>query len=156
MISSRLAGIEDLPELLRLYRLLESEMVGLHEMWPIADGLPEPVEDALRRALNDPEKRVILGFIDEVPCGFILAGLQGLLPQADEERVGVVKLVFTEPEARAVGIAEVMIDLAMSELETLGAERFDAPVLPGHRLAKNFFERSGFSARSIVMHRRKQ
>jgi hypothetical protein len=25
-------------------------------------------------------------------------------------------------------------------------------VLPGHRLAKNFFEQGGFAARSIVMH----
>ena len=30
---------------------------------------------------------------------------------------------------------------------------FDVRVLPGHRLAKNFFEANGFSARLIVMHR---
>jgi hypothetical protein len=34
-----------------------------------------------------------------------------------------------------------------------GIGYFDAHVAPGHRLAKNFFESHGFSARRIVMHR---
>jgi hypothetical protein len=45
-----------------------------------------------------------------------------------------------------------MRDLAMEKLRERGISKFDAHVLPGHRLAKNFFEAGGFSARSIVMH----
>jgi hypothetical protein len=40
----------------------------------------------------------------------------------------------------------------MDLLRKRGISRFDAHVLPGHRLAKNFFEAGGFSARSITMH----
>jgi hypothetical protein len=40
----------------------------------------------------------------------------------------------------------------LAELRQRGISKFDAHVLPGHRLAKNFFESGGFSARSIVMH----
>jgi hypothetical protein len=45
-----------------------------------------------------------------------------------------------------------MLDLALSQLRERGLRRFDAHVLPGHRLVKNFFEAGGFAARSITMH----
>jgi hypothetical protein len=45
-----------------------------------------------------------------------------------------------------------MRDYVMDLLRKRGISRFDAHVLPGHRLAKNFFEAGGFSARSITMH----
>ncbi|MGA8040007.1 MAG: hypothetical protein WCA93_07860, partial [Acidimicrobiia bacterium] len=54
--------------------------------------------------------------------------------------------------AREVAIGETMRDLAMEWLRQRGIRKFDAHVLPGHRLAKNFFEAGGFSARSIIMH----
>jgi hypothetical protein len=40
----------------------------------------------------------------------------------------------------------------MGLLRQRGISLFDAYVLPGHRLVKNFFEAGGFSARSIIMH----
>jgi len=49
-------------------------------------------------------------------------------------------------------VGEQMRDLVMDLLRERGISKFDAHVLPGHRLAKNFFEAGGFSARSIVMH----
>jgi hypothetical protein len=45
-----------------------------------------------------------------------------------------------------------MRDLVMALLREEGITKFDAHVLPGHRLAKNFFEAGGFAARSIIMH----
>ena len=156
VIEVRLVESKDLPDLVRLYRRLEEEMRELHEMWPLADGLAEPAEETLAEVVVDPAYVVALGLIDGVPLGFIVGRLRSLLPQAADERVGLVELVYTEPEARAVGIAEAMLDLILERLHARGAERFDAPVLPGHRLAKNFFERAGFSARSITMHRRKR
>jgi hypothetical protein len=51
-----------------------------------------------------------------------------------------------------VALGETMRDAVLEELRSRGITKFDAHVLPGHRLAKNFFEAGGFSARSIVMH----
>jgi hypothetical protein len=51
-----------------------------------------------------------------------------------------------------VGLGEVMRETAMDMLRERGITKFDAHVLPGHRLVKNFFESGGFSARTIVMH----
>jgi GNAT superfamily N-acetyltransferase len=139
-----------------MYRLLEQEMLDLHAMWPVADGVNEPVEESLAVRLESGQWFIFLGEIDEVPLGFISSRLDALLVQGGEEQIGLIDLIFTEPEARDVGIAEAMLDAALGALAAVGAERFDAPVLPGHRRAKNFFERSGFSARSITMHRRKR
>lgn len=154
VIAVRRAKPTDLPELVRMYRRLEQEMVELHGMWPVADGLDEPIEDSLSSRVVSVDYSVYLGIIDEVPFGFLISRLRPLFAQAGGEEVGVIDLIFTELEAREVGIAEAMLDVALADLSALGAKRFDAPVLPGHRLAKNFFERSGFSARSIIMHRR--
>lgn len=156
VITIRRAGPSDLPELVRMYRLLEQEMLDLHAMWPVADGVDEPVEETFAARLESEEWFIFLGGIDEVPLGFASSRLDALLVQGGDEQIGLIDLIFTEPEARDVGIAESLLDAAIEALSAVGAERFDAPVLPGHRRAKNFFERSGFSARSITMHRRKR
>lgn len=152
LVEARHATDGDLPSLIGLYRGLEEEMVALHPMWPLADGLPEPIEDSLENLVHDDEVIVILGLVDEYPLGFMTGTIEDLLPQADGARVGVIRLVWVDHEAREVGVGEVMRDLVLSELRDQGISRFDAHVLPGHRLAKNFFESGGFSARSIVMH----
>lgn len=151
-VAARLAGPYDLPALLSLYASLEAEMTSIHPMWPLADGLAEPIEESLTRAFSDESTVLYLGTIDDVPVGFLLARIEGLLPQAKGEQIGSIRLVFVDLEAREVGVGEAMRDRAMSDLRQQGITRFDAHVLPGHRLVKNFFEAGGFAARSIIMH----
>jgi len=153
-LAARRASAEDLDELLRLYRLLAAEMHEYHRMWELADGLSEPAGEALRLALEDPDTAVYLGTIDDVVFGFILGVSEPLLTQANGERIGSIRFVFTELEAREVGVGETMRDALLADLRSRGLRCFDAHVLPGHRLVKNFFESGGFSARSIVMHHR--
>jgi GNAT superfamily N-acetyltransferase len=128
-------------------------MVTLKPVWSLADGLPEPAEAALRDLLDDPDSHVWIGLIDGVPLGFLWARIEPLLPQANGSEVGVVRFIFTEPEARRVGLGEAMLDGVLAVVRARGVERFDARVGPGHRDAKNFFESFGFSARLIVMFR---
>jgi len=151
-VSSRHATIEDLDVLESLYRSLEEEMVGLHKMWPSADGLDEPITASLSKAVGDDRTVVLIGSIEEYPFGFLLARVEPMLDQAEGERLGVIRFIYVEQDAREVAVAEVMRDQALTEFRNRGISKFDAHVLPGHRLAKNFFESGGFSARSIVMH----
>lgn len=151
-VSARPATAADLRVLLELYRRLEDEMTALHPMWPLTDGLAEPVEESLAGVLEDTNADLLVGEIEGFPFGFLLARVEELLPQARGESLGSIRLVFSDPEAREVGVAEVMRETAMARLRERGITKFDAHVLPGHRLAKNFFEAGGFSARSIVMH----
>jgi ribosomal protein S18 acetylase RimI-like enzyme len=151
-VAARITQAADLEVLVDLYRRLEKEMTDLHPMWPRTDGLAEPVRESLAKAITEPATQVVVGEIDQVPVGFILAVIETSLPQAGHEEIGVIRLLFTDHEAREVGVAEVMRDTVLEEFRRQGITKFDAHVLPGHRLAKNFFEASGFAARSIVMH----
>jgi hypothetical protein len=151
-VTARRADGADLPALIHLYEGLAEEMTALHPMWPLADGLPEPVSESLAMALEDNTAMVVVGEIDDYPFGFLLARVEPLLPQAGNEVVCAIRLVYVEPDAREVSVGEIMRDLVMETMREQGISKFDAHVLPGHRLVKNFFEAGGFSARSIVMH----
>lgn len=151
-ITTRPAEIDDLGELERLYRELELEQNDLKAIWSSADGLSEPVEASLKSLLEDPDSIVLFGELDDISLGFIWARVEDLLPQADGQRLGVIRLIYVEHEARGVGIGHEMIEAALAEMRSRGVTLFDAKVLPGHRHAKNFFEAHGFSARLIFMH----
>jgi N-acetylglutamate synthase-like GNAT family acetyltransferase len=151
-ISVRQATSGDIPALVELYRSLEAEMIPLEEMWPLADGLPEPLEESLAAEIADEDSVFLLGMVEGQPFGFIVARVEGLLPQASGERIGSIRFVFVDQGVRQISVGELMLDAALEDLRGRGIERFDAHVLPGHRLVKNFFESGGFSARSIVMH----
>jgi len=151
-ISARPATRDDMMTLEQLYRGLEAEMVELHRMWPLSDGFAEPITGSFGEAIDGENSLVLLGCIDDVPFGFIYGRSEPLLPQADGRRVAAIRMVYTEMTAREVGVGEVMRDALVAHYRERGHTLFDAHVLPGHRLAKNFFEAGGFSARSIVMH----
>ena len=151
-LRARRAGPDDVNSLVRLYRGLETEMTLLHPMWPLADGLAEPVESSFKDLLEDPDAIVVIGEIDEYPFGFVVARVEEILPQAEGEKVGSIRLIYVESEAREIALGEAMRDYVIGLLREQGISKFDAHVLPGHRLAKNFFEAGGFSARAIIMH----
>ncbi len=150
-VTVREATVDDVDELQRLYRLLEAEMQALETMWNRDDALAEPVAESLRAAIEDPQHHLLLGLIDGVPVGFILGQERSMLPHTGES-VGAIRLVFTEVPARGVGVGEATRNAVLDEFRSAGLTKFDAHVLPGHRMAKNFFEAAGFSARHIVMH----
>ena len=151
-VEAREAGPEDLETIESLYRSLQREMTGLHKMWPLADGLDEPVIDSLRKEVDDSDSIILVGEVDGYPFGFLLARVEPLLTQAGGETVGAIRLIYVDQEAREVAVGEEMREVALRMLRDRGITKFDAHVLPGHRLAKNFFESGGFSARSIIMH----
>lgn len=148
-VTARFASMDDVPQLGRLYSELEAEMDALHAMWKRADALPNPVAGSFAALIASEDSVVVVGEIDGLPFGFLIASVEELV---DGSSIGAIRFIFTELAAREVGVAEAMRDLALGELRSRGLTRFDAHVLPGHRLVKNFFEAGGFSARSIVMH----
>ena len=135
-----------------MYRLLEAEQAALRPLWPVADGLDEPIVESFDAILDDPDSILLVGSLDDVPLGFLWARPEDLLAQAGGEQVGVIRLIFTELEARGIGIGDAMITSALDQLRGRGLRYFDARVSPGHRHAKNFFEANGFKARLIFMH----
>lgn len=152
-IGQRPASRDDLLRIVELYSPAEAEQVALREPWRLADGLAEPALRSLETILDDPEAHLLVGLIDGLVFGFAYATIEPLLPQAGGERIGVVRMIYTEDEARMVGVGAAMLDGVISWFRSHGVDRFDAIVSPGHRLAKNFFEAAGFKARRITMYR---
>ena len=142
-VAARKASPDDIDVLVSLYRSLEEEMVGLHRMWPLADGLAEPIENSFASALEDPDVVIMIGTIDDTPLGFLLARVEPLLEQAADEKVGAIRLIFVDHEAREVAVGEERRDAVREMLRQRGITKCDAHVLPGHRPAKNFFEAGG-------------
>lgn len=152
LVDARPATEDDLAQLTRLYGELESEMVDLSPLWKDASGLPGDPADALGAAIADPDTFVAVGRIDEEVVGFGLVRAEPL--PASDGTMAAIRYIFTERPAREVGVSAAVLELLVGAMEDRGIDLFDAHVLPGHRLAKNFFESAGFKARHIVMHRK--
>jgi ribosomal protein S18 acetylase RimI-like enzyme len=151
-LSATPATPDDVEHLVRLYLGLKEELAALKPVWEITEALPEPAAGSLAALIDDPSVTVLVGRIDGAPVGFLVGSTRPLLPQAGGARLASVTYLFTEPEAREVGVAEEMLGVFMDAGLAAGVRHFDAHVSPGHRLAKNFFESNGFKARHIVMH----
>ena len=152
-VRARFVTRDDVDVLVELYRALEDEMTPLSHLWPLADGLAEPVEEAFEAMVDDPTTVAVIGEIDDVALGFCVARVESMHPQAEGRQIGSIRLIFVDQPAREVGVGEAMLEAVLTELRSCGVATFDAHVLPGHRLVKNFFEAGGFKARSIVMSR---
>jgi len=152
-ISARRAEHRDLPRLAEMYAALSGEQRSLREIWPAADGLAEPVTGTLASLIDAQASIVLVGEVDGSTLGMLVGTTEPLLPPHADRRIGTIRLIYVDPGARGVGVGGAMLSTALDDFDRVGIDLFDAPVSPGHRLAKNFFESNGFKARSIIMHR---
>jgi GNAT superfamily N-acetyltransferase len=120
-------------------------------LWAVREARPEPLEQSYGALLDREDAQLVVGTIDDAVIGFGTAEIEVLRSGA---RLGLIRDLFVEPDARAVGVGERLAGDLVSFCRARGCVGIDALALPGHRAAKNFFEDSGFTARAIVMHRR--
>ena len=150
--TARLAGEHDVDRVVELASWLRSDVAGERggELWTVADAAAVD-HDHVRGWLADPSVHLVVGGIDDVVLGFAAARVLDL---RDGTRLGVIEELFVEPDARAVGIGELILDEIVGWCRACRCRGIDASALPGMRDSKNFFEGSGFVARRLVMHRR--
>lgn len=152
MERARPAVVDDVVVLARLAEQAVAEQIGERggSVWAHRETRPLPADESLRAALDDPDQLVVAGTIDEVVVGYGVVTVEAL---RDGRRLGVVSDLFVEPEARGVGVGEVLIELILGWCEGQGCSGVDALALPGNRQTKNFFETFGFTARALIVHR---
>lgn len=151
-ISVRAACTDDIPRLAELYREMETEQTVRKPIWALTDGLDERFDVTLSTAIDQESSWLWIGEIDGVPVGFVWFTVEPMLERAQGSTIGRIRLIYTQPEARGVGVGHAMLEAALDELREHDISHFDAPVGPGQRASKNFFEAHGFAARSIIMH----
>jgi GNAT superfamily N-acetyltransferase len=121
------------------------------DVWEASEGGVLRQADALRIAVDDPTQLVLLGCIDAVAVGLLIARLDAL---DDGTLLAVVRALYVEPEARAVGVGSALLDAAVAWATAKGCRGIESSVLPGDRTGKNFFEMHGMVARAIRVYRR--
>lgn len=148
----RPATTEDVSEIADLARMALDELTPLRggSVWRAQEARREPVDTGLAAAVDDPGRRVLVAQIDGQVLGYAIARTEEL---AGADVLGVVEDIYVHPEARGVGLGEALIGEVVRWCRARGCLGVDALALPGQRETKNFFERSGFSARKLVMHR---
>jgi ribosomal protein S18 acetylase RimI-like enzyme len=119
-------------------------------LWETREARPEPLEPAFAALLERDDATVLVGTLDDHVVGYGVAEIEIL---RDGSRLGVISEIFVQPEARAVGIGEVLVERLVAYCVDAGCIGVDASALPGDRQAKNFFERAGFTARLLTMHK---
>lgn len=105
---------------------------------------------ALRADWANAARRVWLGGIENVEVGYLLAAAVALPSGA---MLGVIEGIYVETHARACGIGELMMSVALDWFRSHGCVGVEATALPGERATKNFFEENGLKARLLTVYR---
>ena len=152
MEDARVADDAELARVAELARELREELRAERggPLWATREARPEPLDAAVVELSRRDDALVVVGTTEDVVVGYGIARWETL---RDDTRLGVIDEIYVEPEARGVGVGELVVERLVAFCLDAGCLGVDATALPGHRQAKNFFERAGFSARSLVMHR---
>ena len=151
IVDARSAAPGDVPRVAELARELRAELVPMRggAVWADRDARPEPLESTLGALVGRGDALLVVGTIDGAVVGFAAVEIETL---RSGRRLGRIAELFVEADARGVGVGEAQARAVVDHCHRLGCIGVDAPVLPGHRAAKNFLETLGFTARQIVAH----
>jgi ribosomal protein S18 acetylase RimI-like enzyme len=150
--AARRATSGDLDRMTALVEGLHDELAAMRggALWAAREARPAPYGERLAALLDRDDACVVVGTVDDYVVGLGVVELERL---RTGDTLGRVTELFVEPDARAVGVGEAIAVELIAFCDAHDCVGIDALALPGHRAAKNFFERSGFTARAIVMHR---
>jgi N-acetylglutamate synthase-like GNAT family acetyltransferase len=153
MEPARAATIDDVDRLVELANELHAELRVMRggDLWERREARVQPDAGAFAALLARDDASIVVGTIDGVVVGYGTVEIEVL---RDSTRLGVIGDLFVEADARDVSVGEEIANALVAFCVQQQVVGVDAFALPGHREAKNFFERSGFTARALVMHKR--
>ena len=150
--AARPATTHDLPIIVDLARALRAEwrLIRGGPLWEAREARTEPLDDTFAELLERDDALVVVGTIDDVVFGYATVEIETL---RDGSKLGIIDELYVEVAARAIGVGEIIAEAVIAYCAAAGCLGIDARALPGHREAKNFFERAGFTARALIMHK---
>ncbi len=97
----------------------------------------------------DDAASVVLGVFEGVTVGLAA----GSVARSGPRTIGRIECFYVEPEARAVGVGQSMVESLLEFFASRGCSDVDAMALPGDRSSKQLLESAGFKARLLILHR---
>lgn len=85
---------------------------------------------------------------EHVIVGYAIARLD-----VSDEIIASLSDIYTTPDARDIGVGEILLESALAWAIAHEATAIDAQTLPGARESKNLFERFGLTARLLTVRR---
>lgn len=114
-------------------------------------GYPRRFDEPLARLSKAlASEALFAGTVDDYIVGVALTSIDETMPNGP---LAIVEELYVEPEAREVGVGEDLLDACVQWARSRNCTGIDVKVLPGARSAKNLAERSGLTARLLVLHR---
>ena len=152
MEEARAAVAADVPRLVELALALQAELTPMRggALWSARESRVAPDEAAFTALVDREDAELVVGTIDGVVVGYGTLEYETL---RDGHKLGLIGDIYVEDDARAVGVGELIAEQLVASALAAGCQGIDAFALPGHREAKNFFERNGFTARALIMHK---
>lgn len=149
--SARLVGPKDIGVVADLAREARREALGYRggERWLATEAAPEPLEDHLAQLVADTTAALVAGIWEEEVVGY---GWARRIDRLDGSSIARIEELFVTPEARSVGVGELLFDALKQWAREQQLAAIDAFVLPGHREAKNFFETFKMTAHALIVH----
>lgn len=150
----RVAGPDDVATVVGLVRdaLAEQSAMRGGDVWVRREAPGEPLEAWVGARIHDPDGALWLASWEHAPAGYAAVHTEQL---ADGAVLGVIDGVWVVPGLRGIGVGEALMDTVVRWCDDRDVWGIDGHALPGDRSTKNFFERFGFSARLLIVHRRR-
>jgi len=101
----------------------------------------------IERIRSDDWMVLVAGF-DDVVLGYASVNM------TTTNKVPLIESVYVTTDARQLGLGDSLVSAAIEAGRQYGAVAIDALALPGDRETKNLFERSGLTARLLIVSKR--
>lgn len=103
------------------------------------------VDDRWVERINSDGWLVLVAGFDDVPLGYLCANMSAT------SAVPLIESVYVAVDVRQLGLGDALVSAAIDASHQIGAVAIDAFALPGDRETKNLFERSGLTARLLIV-----
>ena len=97
----------------------------------------------------DENTEILVGTFSDVVVGLVA----GTVTHLGARVVGRIECFYVEPDARAVGVGQAIVQSIVDWFDAHGCTDVDAVALPGDRSSKQLLESAGFKARLLILHR---
>ena len=153
------AGVDRLDELVELWELLHRHQVSVAPAVPDLEALSEPASAAIvremyREWLSGPDGFAYLAEEAGRSVGYVLGFYEEPHFMWETGHIGHIDSFFVLPELRGRGVGRQLMDAAYAEMRGAGATTVALELVADNELAQRFYEREGFTATFVQMHRR--